>query len=92
MREKRDFIDIFKILDIYIFKQGCSFHYLDIIVIGTGDKVVKLDKEIHREMRKKRIALEVQDTVRAINKFAKDDKSRFHVLATITFGGSYFFL
>ncbi|XP_028394842.1 NADH dehydrogenase [ubiquinone] 1 alpha subcomplex assembly factor 3-like [Dendronephthya gigantea] len=38
---------------------------IDIIVIGTGDKVVKLDKEIHRELRKKRIALEVQDTANA---------------------------
>jgi uncharacterized protein len=34
-------------------------------VIGTGDNVVRLDEEIHREMRKRRIALEVQDTVRA---------------------------
>ena len=39
--------------------------YSDIIVIGTGDNVVRLDEEIHREMRKRRIALEVQDTVRA---------------------------
>ena len=36
---------------------------IDILVIGTGDRVVKLDKEIHRIMREKGIALEVQDTV-----------------------------
>ena len=28
-----------------------------------GDKVVRLPEEIHREMRKNQIALEVQDTV-----------------------------
>ena len=40
-----------------------AFFYSDIIVIGTGDAVVRLDEKIHREMRKRRIALEVQDTV-----------------------------
>ncbi|XP_046844019.1 NADH dehydrogenase [ubiquinone] 1 alpha subcomplex assembly factor 3-like [Xenia sp. Carnegie-2017] len=38
---------------------------IDIIVVGTGDKVVRLHEDIHKEMRKKRIALEVQDTANA---------------------------
>ena len=42
---------------------NCSYFRLDIIVIGTGDKVVRLPEEIHREMRKNQVALEVQDTV-----------------------------
>ena len=46
----------------FLFAYFCS----DIIVIGTGDKVIRLDEKIHREMRKRRIALEVQDTVRVI--------------------------
>ena len=45
------------------FSVNYSYFRLDIIVIGTGDKVVRLPEEIHREMRKNQVALEVQDTV-----------------------------
>lgn len=38
---------------------------LDILVIGTGDRVVRLDKAVHEAMRKKGIALEIQDTANA---------------------------
>lgn len=42
-------------------------NYLDILVIGTGDRVVRLDKAVHEAMRKKGIALEIQDTVKHIS-------------------------
>lgn len=38
---------------------------LDILVIGTGDRVVRLDKSVHEAVRRKGIALEIQDTPNA---------------------------
>ena len=40
---------------------------LEIVVIGTGDKLFRLDPEIQTHMRKKHnILLEVQDTVSCV--------------------------
>ena len=36
---------------------------LEIIVVGTGDKSLRLDPKIQSYLRKHNIALEVQDTV-----------------------------
>ena len=44
--------------------------------MGTGDKVVRLHEDIHKEMRKKRIALEVQDTVSELQIFVRTSKGR----------------
>lgn len=41
------------------------FNYicLEIVVLGTGEKILRLDPEIHSYLKKRNILLEVQDTV-----------------------------
>ena len=36
---------------------------LEIVVVGTGEKILRLDPEIHSYLKKHNILLEVQDTV-----------------------------
>ena len=36
------------------------------MVVGTGEKILRLDPKIHNYMKKRNILLEVQDTVRFV--------------------------
>ena len=69
------------VLDLYVF-----YISLEIVVVGTGEKILRLDPEIHKYMKKHNILLEVQDTVSFV---VKDHSLKYKCVNN--FGVIYFF-
>lgn len=46
-----------------LYKIVCVFVFSEILVVGTGDRIVRLSPEVIKHMKEHNIMLEVQDTV-----------------------------